>query len=196
MRDKYDVSRDLLCYPNSSTLINLMGIQDANELEKVEADLTYLRAELFEPNFSQLDLAYLCQIHQHLFQDIYSWAGELRTVDISKGQTRFCSALFVEKESNKLFKKLANENYLVGLDRTLFIERVVDYFCELNVIHPFREGNGRTQRLFFEVLIANAGYAVDWSNINKQQWILANVAGYMGDLSLLKTLFAKIIQYA
>ncbi len=193
MHDKYGVIHDPLCYPNSSILINLLDIRDADELEKVEANLTYLRAELFEPDFSQFNLAYLCQIHYYLFQDIYAWAGILRNVDISKGQTRFCSSAFIEKESTKLFKQLADENYLINLSKTAFTKRLVHYFCELNVIHPFREGNGRAQRLFFEILIANAGFSVDWDLMSKHEWIQGNIAGYTGDLSLLEKLFTQII---
>ncbi len=192
MQDKYGVAHDPACYPNSTVLINKLNIRDAEELAEIEKALTESRAALFEPDFSISDLSALCGIHYYLFQDIYPWAGALRTVDISKGNTRFCTAAYVEKEANKLLRKLAGEHYLVGCS-TSTVARLADYYCELNVIHPFREGNGRTQRLFFELLAINAGYGLDWSQVEQHEWIQANIAGYLGDLQPLETLFQRII---
>jgi cell filamentation protein len=86
-------------------------------------------------------------IHFHIFQDIYCWAGELRTVDISKGSTRFANISRIEPEADKLFRLLEQENHLIGLPREQFLTRLAHYYGELNVIHPFRDGNGRAQRL-------------------------------------------------
>lgn len=83
------------------------------------------------------------------FQDLYDWAGQLRTVDISKGSTRFCNVQRIEPEASKLLAKMAMANYFVGLPRNQLIESLADFYNELNVIHPFREGNGRVSRLFF-----------------------------------------------
>jgi cell filamentation protein len=193
MQDKYGITNDTACYPNSTVLVNHLGIQDAEELAEVEKALTESRAALFEPDFSAFDLATLQAIHRHLFQDIYPWAGELRTVDISKGNTRFCTAAYIEKEANKLLRKLANEDCLVDLPLPALLERLADYYCELNVIHPFREGNGRTQRLFFDLIAINAGYGLDWSQVEQDEWIQANIAGYLGDLQPLQILFQRII---
>lgn len=192
MRNKYGTEQDPTCYSGTSILINKLEICDAEELANVEKVLTELRVALFEPNFSSFDLSALQSIHYYLFQDIYPWAGELRTVDISKGNTRFCSTNYIEKESNKLLQKLAKENYLKNLQLSVFVEKIADYYCELNVIHPFREGNGRTQRIFFELISLNAGYELKWSKIEKDEWISANIAGYIGDLVPLQTLFNKI----
>lgn len=191
-KNKYGTEQDSTCYSGTSILINKLEIRDAEELANVEKVLTELRVALFEPNFSSFDLAALQSIHYYLFQDIYPWAGELRTVDISKGDTRFCSSNYIEKESNKLLQKLAEENYLKNLPLSVFVEKIADYYCELNVIHPFREGNGRTQRIFFELISLNAGYELKWSKIEKDEWISANIAGYIGDLVPLQTLFNKI----
>ena len=195
MRNKYGTESDPTCYSGTSILINKLAIRNAEELEKVEKVLTESRVALFEPNFSRFDLAALQSIHHYLFQDIYQWAGQLRSIDISKGNTRFCSATYIEKESNKLLQKLAKENYLKNLPLPLFVEKIADYYCELNVIHPFREGNGRTQRIFFELITLNAGYELKWLNIEKDEWISANIAGYIGDLVPLQTLFNKITSH-
>ena len=193
MSDKYGVSQDPDCYPNSSVLVNKLNIRDAQELEAVEAELTQLRSESFEPDFAAFDLGALAAIHRHLFQDIYPWAGQLRTVDISKGNTRFCSAQYIQKEADRLLARLQSEQWLEGLALPAFVAKIADYYCELNVIHPFREGNGRTQRLFFEAIALNAEYEVDWSQVNRDEWLEANIRGYCADLAPLQIIFARIV---
>lgn len=84
MRDKYGVNQDPNCYPNTDTLINLLDIRSASELEEAELELTSFRLEQFSPQFEQLTFNYLKEIHHHLFQDIYKWAGQIRSVDISR----------------------------------------------------------------------------------------------------------------
>ena len=193
MSDKYGVSQDPDCYLNSSVLVNKLHIRDAQELEAVEAELTQLRSESFEPDFAAFDLGALAAIHRHLFQDIYPWAGQLRTVDISKGNTRFCSAQYIQKEADRLLARLQSEQWLEGLALPEFVAKIADYYCELNVIHPFREGNGRTQRLFFEAIAINAGYEVDWSQVNRDEWLDANIRGYFADLAPLQAIFTRVI---
>lgn len=121
----------------------------------------------------------------HLFQDIYDWAGQLRTVDISKGSTRFANAGRIAPEANKLFRQLAMESNLVGLPRAQFVARLARYYCERNVIHPFRDGNGRAQRLMLEVISINAGFALRWEPIGQAEWIKANMAAYNCQLAQL-----------
>ena len=191
--DKYGVSQDPACYINSSILINILNITDADKLEGAEQEITAIRAAQWEPEFDTFNLELLQRIHRHLFQDIYSWAGEIRTVDISKDTTHFCSCRFIENEARKLFESLRKENYLTNLNHSQFIEHIADYYCELNVIHPFREGNGRAQRLFFEELIINAGWDVSWGNVARLEWIHANISGFEGDLSVMEKVFSKLI---
>lgn len=193
MQDKYGISNDPDCYSGTDVLKNRLNLRDAGALAEAEKALTEARAALFEPDFASFDLSTLQAIHRYLFQDIYLWAGDLRSVDISKGSTRFCSVPYIAKEASKLFERLAAENYLLGLSMDSVLERLADYYCELNVIHPFREGNGRTQRLFFDLLAINAGYGLDWSLVNQDEWVQANIAGYMGDLQPLTSLFQRII---
>ncbi|MDO6707014.1 putative adenosine monophosphate-protein transferase Fic [Photobacterium sp. 1_MG-2023] len=194
MRDKYGVQQDPDCYPDSAVLINLLNIEDEDELALAERDFTRVRAEHFEPKFDQFHLTYLKTIHFTLFQDIYPWAGHIRRVDITKGQTRFCHAGNIEREAERLFAALEADAFLCGLSFDRFIQRVAHYYCELNVIHPFREGNGRVQRIFFEILALNAGYEICWEGINLKEWVAANQAGYFGELTPLERLFERITQ--
>lgn len=112
-------------------------------------------------------------------------------MDISKGDTRFCTWTRIEPEANKLFRtipELADCQEHVEL-----IEKVADLFCELNLLHPFREGNGRVLRFFFEEMLYTIGYDVTWLKISQQDWIDANIAGVHLNLDLLKVIFNQAI---
>jgi len=194
MRDKYGVAHDKYCYPNSDVLINLLDIRDSGKLADAEAEFTAERYRTYEPyklSLSDFSFEHLKHLHHHLFQDLYEWAGEPRDVDIFKGDTRFCTWTRIEPEANKLFRTipaLADSHDNDGL-----IEKVADLFCELNLLHPFREGNGRVLRFFFEELLFTLGYEVTWPKISQQDWIDANIAGVNLNLEFLKVIFAQAI---
>lgn len=99
-----------------------------------------------------------------------------------QGPHQIASARRIEPEATKLFGQMRTENFLKDLPPALFVARLAHYFCELNVIHPFREGNGRAQRLLFELIALNAGYAIRWTPIPAGSWIPANIAAYNGHL--------------
>lgn len=192
MRDKYGVEEDIYCYPGSTVLINLLNIQNEELLEEAETEFSLTRAAEYQPSFVQFDYKHLKTIHFQLFQDIYDWAGESRRIDISKNETRFCNVDRIETQSSNLFNELAKEINLCNLEQEYFVERVAYYYCELNVIHPFRDGNGRTLRLFFDELAINAGYEFNWSGIEQDRWLYANIAGYNSNLTPLTKLFEDI----
>lgn len=194
MPDKYGTGLDPYCYPGTTTLRNLLNIRDSAVLERVDAEHALARAQEFKPDFDELGFAGLEQIHKYLFQDIYDWAGVIRTIDITKGATRFCTASRIDAEANRLFKNLANESLLMSLPLDHLQARVAHYYCELNVLHPFRDGNGRALRLYFEVLMANAGHVVSWEGLSQRDWIGANIAGYSGDLEPLTQIFKSAIK--
>lgn len=194
MADKYGSGQDgQYCFPGSDVLINKLWIIDRDTLEAAEIELTQVRIDQFEPDFDDLSLSALRTIHFHLFQDLYDWAGELRTVDISKGGTRFANFGRIEPEADKLFRQLAQEDYLVGLPRDLFVARLAHYYSELNVIHPFRDGNGRAQRLLFEVISINAGFELRWEPIGQTEWAEANIAAYNSRLEPLIHLLERAL---
>ncbi|MTD37290.1 putative adenosine monophosphate-protein transferase Fic [Erwinia sp. CPCC 100877] len=141
-------------------------------------------------------LPWLCVIHRHLFTGLFEHAGELRQVDISLGDTPFCHFAWIEKEGNALMQKLENERYLSGLDRRTFVMRLAWYYGEINVLHPFRFGSGRTQRIFFEQMAIHAGYCLDWRPVTPQAWRDACQSGAMGDPVPLESLFDTIVSAA
>lgn len=194
MLDKYGVTQDRYCYPDADVLINHLDIRDAVLLAEAEAEFTAERYRTYEaPKLTIADftLEHLKQLHYHLFQDVYDWAGQLRDVDISKGGTRFCTWSRIEPEANKLFNTIPTFAH-VETEEAL-ISKVADLFCEINLLHPFREGNGRVQRFFFEEMLFTLGYDVSWPRIPQQDWIDANIAGVNLDLSLLEAIFAQAI---
>lgn len=193
MLDKYGVGNDSYCHENSDVLINLLGIRDGALLHEAERDISNFNADTIEFNPPPYDLNYLKTIHRVLFQEIYSWAGDLRTVDISKADTRFCTVRRIEKESEKIFDSLKEEDYLTSLFRDQLVEKAAEYYGDINMIHPFREGNGRSQRIFFEHLIVNAGFAISWDGIDPERWIKANEAAVVCNYTPLANIFDSCI---
>ncbi|MES2933916.1 MAG: putative adenosine monophosphate-protein transferase Fic [Pseudomonadota bacterium] len=193
MSDKYGVDQDIYCYPNSNVLINKLGLFTQSELNEAELEFTQYRIEQYVPDFEAFSLATLQDIHFFLFQDIYSWAGEIRKVDISKGNSRFANVRFIETESGKLFRQLQQQNYLIDFPNEEFITRLAHYYSELNVIHPFRDGNGRAQRILFEALSINAGYEVHWQVIERSEWLAANIAAFNCRLAPLTSLLQRAV---
>ena len=149
----YDDEQDAkYCYPGTNVLKNKLDIRDLDRLHEAERDYSSVRqAELSNMGVTgDFSFKHLCSIHKQLFQDVYSWAGKTRTVDISKG-TIFCLVQFIESQFDDLYRKLKKENFLADIaDEKEMGKRLAFYLGELNMIHPFREGNGRTQRIFIE----------------------------------------------
>ena len=194
MRDKYGAGQDRYCYPDTDVLINLLNIRDGDELAEAETAFTAERYRTYKASKLSLHdftLSHLKGLHYHLFQDVFAWAGKIRDVDISKGNTRFCNCARILPEADKLFCTIP------GLGQTdnhwQFVAKLADLFCELNLLHPFREGNGRVQRFFFEELLFTLGYEVIWPSISQQQWIDANVAGVNLNLAPLEKIFSEAI---
>jgi len=194
MRDKYGANNDKYCYKDTGILINILNIRDAEELEEAEVAFTTERYRTYQSDINeltQLDFSHLKSLHSYLFQDLYSWAGKVREIDIAKGSTRFCTFSRIEPEAEKLFKIIPTLSSIASTEE--LIENLASLFCELNLLHPFREGNGRTLRFFFEELLFVLGYEVRWPQLTQQDWIDANVAGVYLDLNPLVAIFKKAI---
>lgn len=196
MADNLTPSHDPYVWQNDDVLKNLLDIHDAAQLRKAELAFSSARLATLELGPRNIGLPYLCHIHRTLFQDLYSWAGEIRTIDIWLADTPFCHFEYIEKEGNALMSALEEEEGLANLDSEAFIARLSHYYCEINMLHPFRTGNGRAQRVFFEQLALHAGYLLDWDNVEPEAWRKANRAGVDGDLRPLITIFTKVVSAA
>lgn len=159
--------------PSTGVLFNLIGADEPAQLARAEGDLTASRTiqlqdgQLVPPT---RDLVELQSLHRHLFQDLFDWAGEVRTVDIRRsGGHPFAPFAGISVNAFHMFAELREVAYLSGLQREAFIADLARFYDALNFIHPFREGNGRTQRLFWSRLSLDAGWILDWRPIHGQQ---------------------------
>lgn len=176
--------RDPYLWIDADVLQNNFGIKTQHELEQYESNFTLWRLIKLEANpiSGNFDLLHLQEIHKYLFQDVYPFAGQIRTINISKDEM-FADAREITRLSQYLFTKLHRENYLANLSETQFAERAALYMNAINVIHPFREGNGRTQRFFIEQLAYHAGHTLDLSAIsNKTTMVEASKQGFSTDI--------------
>lgn len=190
---RYDGS-DSYTFPDSEILKNKADLHEQAALDAFEADATAIRLlELIEhPIQGNFDLAHLKAIHRHLFQDVYDWAGQLRTVDISKGSSRFGNCGLIEAYLGQQLGKISGENFLLGLPPETFIERLAHYLGEINAAHPFREGNGRVQRAFCAQLAEQAGYFMDFDEVSREEMYAAMIASFHGDNKPLESLLGRI----
>jgi cell filamentation protein len=179
--------------PDSGVLHNRLGISDPRRLRDVEAGLTL--AALADLGTRTLpggyDLAHLQAFHQEIFGDLYQWAGEIRVVGIAKSDP-FCLPQHIEAYSAEVFAAFAKERYLRGLARDSFLDRLTHYFAEVNAIHPFREGNGRAQRAFFRQVSREAGWPIDWSDLDPDDNTAASRASLRGDNGPLRRLLDAV----
>lgn len=176
------------CYPGTDVLKNTMNYHDTEQLKKFETIMTAVRiAELQKnPIVGNFDLKHLQQIHKYIFQDVYPFAGKLREENIAKGSFQFAHATFLKDQASELFKQLKEENHLKGLKIEEFSNRSAHYLAEVNVLHPFREGNGRTQREFIRCLALSNGYSLDWKLQRKEDVFNASVKSVLDPTDLSK----------
>jgi len=170
--------QSIYCYPGTEVLINKENIRDAQALSDFEADITLIRQyEIEKENKAEgrFGAAHLKRIHRYLFQDVYPFAGKFRREDISKGDTVFYKSEYIEENLDRLLDELKKEQYLQGLDKKAFARRAAYYLAEINMVHPFREGNGRALREFLRQLGAKTGYILNWSRINGTDLLAATI---------------------
>lgn len=184
------------CYEGTTCLINKFDIHDESKLAILESDITLAKSIILEhtPIELPMDFGFYKNIHKVLFEDIYDWAGELRTVDISKKGTNFCSVSQLEELCENCFKRLIKNNYFKDLNKNDFITEIVDFYVTLNMLHPFREGNGRTQRIFITKLIVCNGYDFDFANIDNDELMSATIKATNGINDFLIEIFKKEIE--
>ena len=176
------------CYPGTSILKNKLHIKNDDALTIAEREITSLKLlKLYNmPILKKYDFAGLCKIHEIIFSDIYEWAGQVRLGDFfAKGSSIFCRGQYIKENANEIFGNLLNENNLCGLSKKMFIKRMAYYMGEINALHPFREGNGRTLREFFRQLSLNANYILDFSKTENKNLLLADIEAFNGQYNRL-----------
>lgn len=167
---------DPYVYPDTQVLQNRLDIRDAETLKQVERVSTAQRMMELLPKVALTYDGYKA-LHHHLFEEIYAWAGVPRSVNLIKGETLFAPPGRVDPSMEQRFSLIRQEKALRGLSPTRFAERAAEHISEINAIHPFREGNGRTQRAFLKVLAQQAGHVLDLSRIEPAPWNQASILG-------------------
>jgi len=179
--------------PVGGVLRNLLAITDAAELARAEAALSASRLIDLERRRlpGRYDLAHLQAFHRYILGDVYDWAGQLRTVSIAKGSV-FCLPQHLESYAADVFGRLAAADRLRGLARDPFITALAGFLADVNALHPFREGNGRTQRAFFSQLAHDAGHHIAWVRMDPDHNMAASAAAHHGDLAPLRAMLDQL----
>jgi cell filamentation protein len=179
----------------TGVLRNLLGISDRAALAEAESELTSFRlVELSESTLpGEYDLAHLQAFHRLIFGEVYDWAGELRTVSIGKGAL-FCLPHELRTRADDVFARLAGAGYLRCRPRDGFVDGLTALLAEINFLHPFREGNGRTQRAFLGQLARAAGHPVRWTGMDPAANVAASRAAHVdGDTAPLRALLDSLV---
>ncbi len=184
---------DPYVYPGTYVLRNIENVRDAEELARFERLMTAQRLREGLPNVELSADGYRA-LHRHLFQDVYDWAGQDRTVEIAKGDSLFCLPKFIGTELEKRFAAIKAERFLTQLTAAQFAKQAAEHVSELNAIHPFREGNGRTSRALLVALGRHAGHPIEIRRIDPVAWIDASRASFRtGDCKLMCAVIAAAI---
>ena len=180
MFSKYDVyttTQSIYCYPDSNVLKNKLNIRDNKLLKTAEEEITLIKQmELLKnPIKGNFSKAHLMNIHKFIFEDIYSFAGKIRREQISKADTMFYPPNLIDRELDKVFAKIKEKNMLKETDKEKVFDNLAYVMAELNIIHPFREGNGRSIREFIRLMAKRMGYDLNWGNVDKEELLEASI---------------------
>ena len=179
-------------------LENKFDISDPIELRETEEFYFSEAASDIIMNFNNaeiFDFDFLKELHKKLFGEVYAFAGKIRTVNITKTDSNipFCFADYIETEADKIFVKLASKNYLRDCSLPEFSLEIAKLSAELNALHPFREGNGRTIRFFLQLLARKNGYILDYSLVSHEVIIAADKEAFLGNFGSIEDLYKKVI---
>ena len=180
MFSKYDVyttTQSIYCYPDSNVLKNKLNIRDNKLLKTAEEEITLIKQmELLKnPIKGNFSKAHLMNIHKFIFEDIYSFAGKIRREQISKADTMFYPPNLIDRELDKVFVKIKEKNMLKETDEEKVYDNLAYVMAELNIIHPFSEGNGRSIREFIRLMAKRMGYELNWGNVDKKELLEASI---------------------
>ena len=180
MFSKYDVyttTQSIYCYPGTNVLKNKLNIKDNKLLKTAEEEITLIKQmELLKnPIKGNFSKSHLMNIHRFIFEDIYPFAGKIRREQISKADTMFYPPDLIDRELDKVFGKIKEKNMLKESDEEKVFDNLAYVMAELNIIHPFREGNGRSVREFIRLMAKRVGCDLNWGNIDKEKLLESSI---------------------
>lgn len=192
---KYYPPSNHIYYENSDVAINKLNIKDLEIITEIEKELLIKSYETLHTELNEtvkFDEDYLYKTHHTIFSSLYEWGGKYRSVNISKGDSMFCPYMNLDSFSKDIFTKLKNDNYLKDFEdvskKDAFIDKLSYYMCELIVLHPFNEGNGRCIRLFFDMIVTFNGYEyIDYkTTLDTNEYISASIDCMEADCDKMK----------
>ena len=193
---------DPYLYPGTQTLKNKLDIRDPAALERAQDDLAAQRYAAIAANLPKGPFTFdtLKDLHRRLFQDVYEWAGEPRTIGIGKPDwdgpgskmTWFADPKTIPAMSRIAFNIIDEGRAVTGVDRASFVHRAAEFLNDLNIIHPFREGNGRAQRLLLTAIGEAAGHPISFEIVTRERMVSTSIAAHQGDLGG----FARLLEEA
>jgi len=200
MFSKYDVYttiQSIYCYPDSNVLKNKLNIRDNETLKTAEEEITLIKQmELLKnPINGNFTKSHLMNIHKFIFENIYPFAGKIRREQISKADTMFYPPNLIGRELDTVFAKIKAENMLKETDEEKVFDNLAYVMAELNIIHPFREGNGRSIREFIRLMAKRMGYDLNWGNIDKNKLLEASILSVDNYKVLVEILKACVERY-
>ena len=183
--DVYTTVQSMYCYPDTDVLINKLNIHDKAELKQAEEEFTAVKqmALLQEPIKGRFTKTHLFRIHRFLFEDVYPFAGHIRKEQISKGDTMFYPPDLIDRELERVFKTIHSKKLLAEQDKEKQIQNLSQTMAGLNIIHPFREGNGRSTRELIRCMALEYGLHINWGNTDRGTLINAAIAAVDDDMA-------------
>lgn len=181
-------------YPDTHCLVNYFSLRNRQKLKGIESLFScYRMAEILsEDHQPPFEFDSLLDLHARLFGDVYPSAGQLRTVDI-KRRTVFCDPRYLRQEGENLFLRIQTAHYLKGLEKEEFVNELAYFMGEMEALHPFNDGNGRVERLFFYLMALYAGYETDWGSADPDRLLEADICAIDGDYQLLISVLTEIV---
>ena len=188
MFSKYDVYttvQSIYCYPDTDVLVNKLGSRDKDALKAAEIEFVAIKqiALLEEPIPGRFTKTHLMRIHRFLFEDVYPFAGHIRREQISRGDTMFYPPDAIDRQLKKIFAQIHEKQLLKETDRQKQIENLSWVMAELNIVHPFREGNGRSTRELIRCMALEYGLHINWGNTDRETLINAAIDAVDDDMA-------------
>ncbi|MDR0484253.1 MAG: Fic family protein [Alphaproteobacteria bacterium] len=193
---KYETHNDPYTYKDKpDVLINKFNIKNKEELDDLEQALVSTRmSDIDKYPKGNYDFKHYRKIHKHLFEELYDWAGEVRQVTTQKGTTIFAHPRFIEPAYNDLYKQMKKDNFLKNIKKEDLHKPLAFYHGEINIIHLFREGNGRTTRAFLSLMAKEShNIELDYLKIKKEHLIIGSINSSGGDYDLMEKLYKHIL---
>lgn len=188
--DVYTTVQSIYCYPDSNVLKNKLNIRDLRELKDVEEKFVAIKqlVLLQKPIPGRFTINHLLRIHRFLFEDVYPFAGHIRREQISKGETLFFPPDLIKRELRRVFGEIHETGMLQEKKPQSQIQHLSHVMAELNIIHPFREGNGRSIRELIRCMAQVYGLTLNWGNADQDTMMDAAIASVYDDMAFCEIL--------